>query len=157
MNLTQKSVSFLYALVVIASACFAGFEIFGFAFAIGDGGGKVGLGTGAFLIGTLVGAVGLLIAASGFWARSRTLDLIAVVSAFLVLPAAVLFCWNNGRAQWHNSQIGFQYGAMAWASVILPIPLNLTVLLWSGLRFRQWGSSVREGSSRLSLREIARK
>jgi hypothetical protein len=143
MKQTQKIVvSLAYALLLAACVCFAGFEVFGFAFAIGDGGGKIGLGAGIFLIATLVGAAGLFIAALGSWTRSRAARLIALASVLLVLPASVLYCWQNGEAFWHNTQVGFHYGPLAWATVLLPVPLDLAALLSSGLRIRQFNHSI---------------
>jgi hypothetical protein len=138
---TGKIGSFVYALVLVGCACFAGSEVFGFAFAIGDGDGKIGLGIGAFFIATLAGAVGLVIAAIGSWTRSRAVSLIALAGALLVLPSAVLFCRAQGGALWHNSQVGFNYGPLAWASVLLPLPLDLAALLLSGLRFQHFNPS----------------
>jgi len=126
------------ALLLIACALFAGFEVFGIAFGIGDGGGSIGLGAGTFLTATLVGAVGCLIAALGSWARSRTVSLIGLTSALLVLPAAFVFCRQDGWAFWHYSQMGFHYGLFAWATVLLPVPFDFAALLLSGLRFRQF-------------------
>jgi hypothetical protein len=144
MSPTGKIASFAYALILTTCGCFAGFEVFGFAFAIGDGDGKIGLGTDSFLIGTLVGAAGLFLAVFGSWTRSRAVSLIALSSTILVLPAAGLFCWAQGRAFLHNAQIGFHYGPFDWASVFLPVPVDLAALLLSGFRFRQFGRSVPE-------------
>jgi hypothetical protein len=138
MILTQKIVSLAYALLLIACACFAGLEIFGFAFGIADGGGKIGPGIGILLIAALLGATALMIVAVGSWTRNRAVSLIALASALLVLPATVLFCWANGQALWHNTQIGYHSGPLAWASVLLPVPLDFVALLFSGLRFRQF-------------------
>jgi hypothetical protein len=94
MNLKGKIVSLIYALVLLGCAFFAGFDTFGFAFAIGDGGGQVSLAAGTLLIGTLAGGVGLVIAALGSWTRSQGISLVALVSVFLVLPAQ---CFMAGR------------------------------------------------------------
>lgn len=144
MNPTGKIASFVYAFVLIACACFAGFEVFGFAFAIGDGDGKIGLGTDIFLIGTLVGAAGLFLAVLGSWTRSRAVSLVALSSAILVFPAAGLFCWAQGGAFFHNTRVGFSYSPSAWASVLLPVPLDLAAVLLSGLRLRRFSRSVLE-------------
>ena len=144
MNSTGKIASLSFALLLVASACFAGFEVFGFAFGIGDGGGTIGLGIGAFFIATIAGAVGLVISSLGSWTRSRAVIWIAIASSLLVLPAAVLFCWGQGGALWHNSQVGYHYGPLAWTSVLLPVPFDLAALLLSGLRFRRFCRSAPE-------------
>jgi hypothetical protein len=129
--------SLIYALLLVACACFAGLEIFGFAFAIGDGGGTIGLGMGIFFIATLAGAIGLVATAGGSWTRSRTVSRISCASAVLVLPAAGLYGWQDVVAMWHNSQIGYHYGPFHWASALLPVPFDLAALLFSGLRLRR--------------------
>jgi hypothetical protein len=96
---------------------------------------------------TLAGAVGLLIAAVGSWTSSRVLRLIALVGVLVVLPGTVLSCWQGVRAFWYNAQIGFHYGAFAWASVLVPVPLDLAALAWTGVRLQQAMGSD-QGSAR---------
>src|SRR4051794_18216845 len=88
MDLKGRIVSLIYALVLLGCALFAGFDTWAFAFAIGDGGGQVGLAAGTLLIATLAGGVGLVIAALGSWTRWPGISIIALVSVFVVLPAA---------------------------------------------------------------------
>ena len=140
MNLKAKFVSLIYTLVLLACAFFAGFDTFGFAFAIGDGGGQVGLAAGTLLIGTLAGGVGLVIAALGSWTRSRGISLIALVSVLVVLPAAVLYSWQGVHAFWMNTQLGMHYGLWDWASTILPPFLGLVAAGLSWIRFRRLSS-----------------
>jgi len=115
----------------------AGLDAFGFAFAIGDGGGQVSLVDGTLLIGTLAGGAGLVIAALGSWIRWRGISLTALVSVLVVLPAAVLYGWQDVRASWINTQLGMHYGLWAWASAILPPFLGLVVAGLSWIRFRR--------------------
>jgi hypothetical protein len=138
MNLKGKFISLIYALTLLGCAFFAGLDAFGFAFAIGDGDGQVGLASGTLVIGTLVGGVGLVIAALGSWTRWRGISLIALVSALVVLPAAVLYGWGNGRANWINTRHGMHFGWWSWASAILPPFLDLAALGLSWLRFRRF-------------------
>lgn len=74
MNPAGKLISLVYALLLLARAAAAGFDTFGFAFVIGDGGGQPGVMMSAFLIATLVG-LGLAIAALLSWTRSRAVSL----------------------------------------------------------------------------------
>jgi hypothetical protein len=136
MNLKAKILSLLFALLLLACACFAGFDTFAFAFAIGDGDGQVGVATGILLIGTLAGGVGSIIAAFGSWSRRRGISLIALVSVLIVLPAAVLYGWGSVHAFWHNTKVGFHYGFWAWTSAILPPFLCLLAAGLSLVRLR---------------------
>jgi len=144
--MSQKiAASVVYALLLAACAFFAGFAVFGFAFAIGDGGGSVGPGMAFFLIATLVGAVALGIGALSCWARNRVIRGIALAGVLLVLPAGFLFTRENGWAMWSYAQTGYHYGASAWSSVLLPVPLDLVALVWSGLRLRRMGHAAGQG------------
>ena len=136
MNLKGKLVSLIFALVLLGCAFFAGFDTFGFAFGIGDGGGQVSLAAGTFLIGTLAGGVGLVIAALGSWTRWRGANVIALVSILIVLPAAVLYGWQGVRAYWIDTQLGMHFGLWAWSSAILPPFLGVVAggLSWVRLR-----------------------
>jgi hypothetical protein len=136
MNLKGKLVSPIYALVLLGCAFFAGFDTFGFAFGIGDGGGQVGVAAGTFLIGTLAGGVGLIIAAPLSWTRWPGTNVIALVSVLIALPAAVLYGWQGVRANSLNMQVGMQFGLWNWSSVILPPFLGVVAagLSWARLR-----------------------
>jgi len=116
---------------------FAGFDTFGFAFGIGDGGGQVSLATGTFLISTLAGGVGLVIAALGSWTRWQGATVIALVSVIIVLPAAVLYACQNGHAFWMNTQLGMHFGLWAWPSAILPPFLDVVAAGLSWVRLRR--------------------
>jgi hypothetical protein len=140
MNLEGKIISLVYAVLLIGCAFFAAFDTFAFAFAIGDGGGHVSLAAGTLLIGTLAGGVGLVIAALGSWIRRPGISLIALVSALMVLPAAVLYGWQSFRAFWINTKHGMHYGCGAWASAILPPFLGLAAAGLSWARFRRVSS-----------------
>jgi hypothetical protein len=120
MTVNDNISSLVFALLLLACACFAGFDTFAFAFGIGDGGGQVGLTTGTLLIATLAGGVGLIIAAIGSWSRRPGISLLALISAFIVLPAAVLYGWGSVHVFWHNTKVGLHYSIWAWASAILP-------------------------------------
>jgi hypothetical protein len=144
MNPTGKIASLIYALVLLGCAFFAGFDTFAFAFAIGDAGGQVGVAAGTLLIGTLVGGAGLAIASLGSWTRWRALSLIALVSALVVLPAAVLYGWQSANAFWINTLLGMHYGPWAWASAILPPFLGLTAVVLSWVRFRRLTAQLPE-------------
>ena len=98
MNPKGKLVSSLYALMLLGCAFFAGYDTFGFAFGIGEGGGQISLIAGTFLIGTLAGGGGLIIAALLCWTRWRATNVIALVCSIIVLPAASLFGWQGVRA-----------------------------------------------------------
>ncbi|MGO9940879.1 MAG: hypothetical protein ACLPH3_24730 [Terracidiphilus sp.] len=138
MNLTGWPVSLLFAVLLVSCAGVALYQTWGFMFAKGEAEAAVGLGVVAVLFVTLLGAAGLVIGALGSWSRWPIYSKIPLVSALCVLPAAVLFCWQQGGAYWRNTQIGvFHYGPLAWASVLLPLPLDLAAVLLSGLRFRQ--------------------
>jgi hypothetical protein len=147
MNLKGTVVSLVYALMLLGCAFFAGLDTFGFAFAIGDGGGQVSLLDGTLLIGTLAGGAGLVIAALGSWMRWRGISLIALVSVLIVLPAAVLYGWQNGRASWLNSQLGMHFGLWEWASAILPPFLDLMAAGMSWIRFRRLSSLFGSGAT----------
>jgi hypothetical protein len=99
-----------YALLLVGCALFAGFDVFAFAFAVGDGGGQVGLAAGTLLLGTLVGGLGLLVATLGCWSWRRSLSLTALVSVLIVMPAAVLYGWQSVRAFTINTRLGMHYG-----------------------------------------------
>jgi hypothetical protein len=144
MNPTGKVASLVYALVLLACAFFAGFDTFAFGFAIGDGGGQVGVAAGALLIGTLVGGAGLAIASLGSWTRWRAVSLIALASALVVLPAAVLYGWQSASAFWVNTHLGMHYEPWAWVSAILPPFLGLTAMVLSWVRFRRLTAQSRE-------------
>jgi hypothetical protein len=137
MNPKGKLVSLIYALVLFGCAFFAGFDTFGFAFGIGDGGGQVSLATGTFLISTLAGGVGLVIAALGSWTRWQGATVIALVSVIIVLPAAVLYACQNGHAFWMNTQLGMHFGLWAWPSAILPPFLDVVAAGLSWVRLRR--------------------
>ena len=136
MNGKGKLVSLVFVLVLLGCAFSAGFDTFAFAFGIGDGGGRVGVVAGTFLIGTMAGGVGLIIAALLSWTRWRGTNLIALVSVLIVLPAAVLMGWNGGRAYWLNTQIGMHFSFWSWSSVILPPFLCVAAAGLSWVRFR---------------------
>ena len=136
MNPKAILVSLIYTLALLGCAFFAGFDTFGFAFGIGDGGGQVGLAAGTFLIGTLAGGVGLLIAALVSWTRWQGANVIALVSVLIVLPAAVLFGWEGVHAYWIDTQLGMHFGLWAWSSVILPPFLGVVVAGLSWVRLR---------------------
>jgi len=137
MNLTGKVASLVYALVLLGCAGFAGFDTFAFAFAIGDADGRITVASGTFLIGTLAGGGGLAIASLGSWTQWRPVRLVALASALVVLPAAVLYGWQSANAFWNNTQLGMHYGPWAWASAILPPFLGLAGVVWSWERLRQ--------------------
>jgi hypothetical protein len=147
MNLKGKMGSLIYALVLLGCAFFAGFDTLAFAFSIGDGGGQVSLATGTLLIGTLVGGVGLVIAALGSWTRWRTIGIIALVSVLVVLPAALLYGWESVHAFWFNTQLGMHYGLWAWSSAILPPFLGLAAAGLSWIRFRRLSSLFLPGTT----------
>lgn len=137
MNPAGKLISLVYALLLLACAAAAGFDTFGFAFVIGDGGGQPGVMMSAFLIATLVG-LGLAIAALLSWTRSRAISLIALLSSLAVLPASVLFAWASVPAFLHNSQFGFHYSVFNWTSAILPPFLIVAVVVLSWVRMRHF-------------------
>lgn len=141
MNPTGKLVSLAYALVLLACALAAGFDTWAFAFAIGDGGGQVGLAAGTLLIGTLIGGVGLVVAALASWTRWRSYSMIAFVSALIVLPAAAIYGWAGTRANWLNTQHGMHFPLWNWALCILPPFLGLLAVTLSWVRFRQLGQT----------------
>jgi hypothetical protein len=137
MNPTGKIASIAYALLLISCAGLAGFEVFGWAFAIGDSDGKISHLTGAFLIGSSLAAAGLLIMAFVSWTRWWAVSLIAMVSALFVLPIAAFFCWQQAPAMWLNAQSGGGHNeTLDWVIVILPVPLDLLAiwLSWGRLR-----------------------
>jgi hypothetical protein len=139
MNPTGKFVSLVYALVPLGCASCAVFDAWAFAFAIGDGGGQPGPAVSALLIATLVGAVGLAIAALGSLARSPVFSLIGFITALLVLPAAALFAWANGRALWWNTRTGaWRSPLWEWGLTFLPPFLGLLAIVFSWLRFRRF-------------------
>lgn len=139
MNLTGKFVWFPFFVLLLACAGFAGYQTFGFAFGIGESGGPISAIAAIFLIGTLVGGAGLVIAALGSWSPWRAFSLIALVSVVVVLPASVLFCRQDAWAMWVNSGLGYHFGAWRWASAILPPFLDLAALWLSWVRFRRLG------------------
>jgi hypothetical protein len=144
MNLARWPVTVFYAVLLFSCAWFALFQTWGFMFAMGEAETPVSLGVGALLIVTVLGAAGLIIGALGSWSRWPIYSKISLVSALCVLPTAILFCWQEGMASWQNMQTGAYYsGPMTWASVLLPVPLDLAALLLSGLRFRQLKRSTR--------------
>jgi len=151
MNLEGKIVSLVHALLLFSCAFFAAFDTFAFAFGIGDGGGQVSLTAGTFLIGTLAGGVGLVIAALGSWIRRPGISLIALVSVLIALPAAVLYGWTSFRAFWINTKLGMHYDSWAWASAILPPFLGLAAAGLSWARFRRL-SSLLKSSTRDNVR-----
>jgi hypothetical protein len=144
MNPTGKVASFVYALVLLGCAYFAWFDTFAFAFAIGEGDGQVSFAVGTLLIGTLVGGAGLAVASLGSWTRWRAVSLIALVSALLVLPSAVLYGWLTAKAFWMNTRLGMHFGPWAWASAILPPFLGLAAVVFSWTRFRRLTTPVPE-------------
>lgn len=137
MNSTGKVVSLVYAGVLLECAFFAGYDDFAFGFAIGDGAGRVTIPVGALLIATLVGAAGLALASLGSWTRWRSVSMTALVSAVVVLPAAVLYGWQSANAMWINSHRGMHYGTPLWTAAILPPILDLAAVAFSWARFRQ--------------------
>jgi len=137
MNLTRWPISVVNAVLLVGCAGFALFQTWGFMFAMGEAETAVGLGVAALLIVTLLGTAGLVIGALGSWSRWPIYSMIPLVSGLCVLPTAVLFFWQEGRASWQNMQTGAYYsGPFVWASILLPVPLDLAALLLSGLRFR---------------------
>ncbi len=140
MNPTGKLFSLVYALVLLGCAFFAGFDTFAFAFGIGDGGGQVSLAAATLLIGTLAGGVGLVIAALGFWTRWPSINLIALVSALIVMPAAVLYGWQDVYAMLIDTRLGMHFGAWRWISATLPPFLGLLAAGLSWVRFRKLSS-----------------
>jgi hypothetical protein len=142
MPLKGKVISLAYALVLLACAFFAKRNTFAIGFAMGDGEAQAGLAGGAFLIGTLAGGAGLVIAALGAWTRRPGMSLLAVISVLIVLPSAVLYCWLAVPAYWINTQRGMHYGLWAWASAILPPFLGLVAAGLSWVRFRRLSSLV---------------
>ena len=146
MNLAGRIV---YSLVLFACAAFAAFDTFAFAFGIGDGGGQASLLAKTFLIGTLAGGVGLVIAALASWTRSPGISIFAIVCILVVLPAAVMFGWQSVRAFSNNTQHGYHYGWGAWASAILPPFLTLLAVALSWIRLRSLRSfAVRDTAAR---------
>jgi len=142
MNPRGKVVSPVYALMLLGIAFFAGLDTFSFAFAIADSGEPTGLAAGTFLIGTLAGGVGLVIAAFGAWSRWRGMSLIALVSILVVLPAAVLYGWQSVSTYWINTQHGMHFDLWSWASAILPPFLCLLAAALSWVRFRRLPSRL---------------
>ena len=136
MNLKGTLASLIYALVLLGCAFFAGFDTFGFAFGIGDGGGQISVAAGTFLIGTLVGGVGLIIAALLSWTRWPGTNVIALVSVLIVLPAAMLYGWQGVRANWLNTPLGMHFGLWNWSAAILPPFLGVVAAGLSWGRFR---------------------
>jgi hypothetical protein len=133
----KVTVSIAYGLLLLCCAFFACFAVFGFAFAIGDGGGTASPPMEVFFDVTLAGAALLLIAALGCWAHNRVLPVVALVSILLVLPASALSCRSGITADWYNSSHNsFHPSLFAWVSDLLPVPLDLAALVWSAMRFR---------------------
>lgn len=140
MNPTGKLASTFYAVLLLACGSFAAFDTFAIAFGIGDGGGQVSVAAGTLLVGTLAGGAGLAIASLGSWTRWRTVSLIVLVSAIVVLPAAILYGWQSAYAFWVNSanpHLRMHYGLFAWGAAILPPFLDLAAVAFSWLRFRK--------------------
>jgi len=138
MNRESKYVEPVNALVLLACAFFAGLDAFAFIYQIGDADGHTSLAAGTLLIGTLLGCIGLLIAALGSWTRRPGISLTALVSVLVVLPAAVLYGWQSVYAFTINTKLGMHYGLWAWASAIIPPFLCLAAAGFSWLRFRQF-------------------
>jgi hypothetical protein len=67
MNLTGWRASLLFTVLVVSCAGVALYQTWGFMFAMGEAETAVGLGVGALLIVTLLGAAGLGIGALGSW------------------------------------------------------------------------------------------
>ena len=147
MNLKGKLASLIYARVLLGCAFFAGFDTFGFAFGIGDGGGQISVAAGTFLIGTLVGGVGLIITALLSWTRWPGTNVIALVSVLIVLPAAVLYGWQGVRANWLNTQLEMHFGLWNWSAAILPPFLGAVAAGLSWGRFRSQSHSPVAGAT----------
>jgi hypothetical protein len=126
MNLTRMLVNLVYAVLLLGCACFARYQLFGLMFGIGESGTPIGPIIGTFLIGTMFGAVGLLIAALGSWTQWPALSILALGCSLGVLPATILFCWNNGL----RTPI---------VDILAPV-FDLTAFIWSWLRFRQFAA-----------------
>gem|GEM_PF-5429413 len=124
MNLTRMSVNLVYTVLLISCACFARYQIFGIMFGIGDSGIAIGPIIGAFFIGTMLSALGLLIAAFGSWTRWPAFSIVALGCSLGVLPATILFCWANRL--------------LTPTIDILAPALDMTAVIWSWLRFRQF-------------------
>ena len=120
MNLTRWPVTLVYTVLLLSCAGFALYQTWGAMFAMGESETPVGLGVGALLIVTLLGAAGLVIGALGSWSRWPIYSKIPLVGALGVLPIAALFCRQNRGA------IDF-----------LAIALDLAAVSLSWLRFRQ--------------------
>lgn len=136
MTSTARVVSCVYAALLLACAFFAGFDDLAFAFSIAEGDMQVSGAIGALLIATLAGGTGLIIASFGSWTRWRMLSLLGLVSAMTVLPAAILYGWQNTHAMWINTHHSIHYRPWAWASAILPPFLDLAAIAvsWSRLQ-----------------------
>lgn len=145
MNPQGKVVSLIYALLLLGCALFAVFDTWAFVFTIGDGGGQVGAAAATLLIATLVGGLGLVLAAVGSWSRWPGMSLIALVSALIVLPAAVLNGLQGVLAFWINT--GMHYGLWGWGSAILPPFLDLVAARLSWVRFRRLSSVFLSGTT----------
>jgi hypothetical protein len=142
MNTTGKIASLGFFLLLVASACFAAAELFEWAFAIGDAEGTVSRGTGIFLFGTLVGAIGLVVAALCAWTRWRVINLIALVSAILVFFMGAYMACAMTLSDWQNAHIGAgQPGLARQIYYTLPPILAIAVGRLSWLRFRDSAKS----------------
>ena len=130
--------SLFYAVLLIACALFAGFQIFGWLFVIGETDRQPAAWEEALLICTGVGAVGLLITSFGSWMRHKSISMIALVSALLVLPVFAQYFLGYGMSM---SDV---VGPLDWENVgvyVLPAPLDLVVAWWSWSRFRQFSKA----------------
>jgi hypothetical protein len=139
MNLTGKFVWFPSSVLLLACAGFAGYQTFGFAFGMGESGGPQSALAAAFLLGTLFGGAGLVIAALGSWSHWRPFSFIAMVSVMVVFPASVLFGRQDAWAMWVNSGLGYYFGAWRWSLAILPPFVDSAALWLSWVRFRELG------------------
>ncbi|HKF48274.1 MAG TPA: hypothetical protein VKB38_13010 [Terracidiphilus sp.] len=154
MNPTGKIISLVYALILLGGAFSAVFDVWGFAFAIGDGGGQPGPAMSVLLIATLLGGAGLAISALGSWTRWPAVGLIAFVSALLVLPAAALFAWANGHALWWNTRTGaWRSPLWEWGLTFLPPFLGLLAIVFSWLRFRRFSKPAGGGTGAAGIFE----
>ncbi len=95
MKPSRWPLSLVYALLLVGCAYFAGHQVFGIMFGIGESGESIGLLGGAFLIVTALGTVGFGIAAVGAFSKVRAFGFLGVASAVAVLPASGFLAWQE--------------------------------------------------------------
>jgi hypothetical protein len=137
MNPNGKVLLVVYAVVLLGCAYYVGYDTSGVAFGIGESNESIGLVWGTFLIATLVGGAGLVIAALLSWTRWRAVNLIGLACALTVLPLSGIVGCTGVHACWFNAKTITLCPRLEWASIILPAPLDLVAVALSWLRFRE--------------------